>query len=164
MKGLAEKFRARPTPMNPSLLSTASDDRRDPAIALDLMSRLVSVSLATKRCDEPRRQHWPDTRERPYEFVVRVFTSKRINFVIVDSSSSDKLLQQTGPRHNSGTAGGKDRHVGSGLGLAIVKQLVGAMGGAVTVESSAAGSTFAVRLRPQPRGVDDLEVRAVQRA
>ena len=99
--------------MNPSLLSTASDDRRDPAIALDLMSRLVSVSLATKRCDEPRRQHWPDTRERPYEFVVRVFTSKRINFVIIDSDSSDKLLQQTGPRHNSGTAGGKYRHIGS---------------------------------------------------
>src|SRR5436305_14505543 len=113
MKGLAEKFRARPTPMNPSLLSTASDDRRDPAIALDLMSRVGSVSLATKRCDEPRRQHWPDSRERPYEFVVRVFTSKRINFVIVDSSSSDKLLQQTGPRHNGGTAGGKDRHIGS---------------------------------------------------
>jgi len=60
--------------------------------------------------------------------------------------------------------GGKDRPVGSGLGLAIVKQLVGAMGGTVSVESSPAGSTFAVQLRPQPRGVDDLEVRAVQRA
>jgi len=59
---------------------------------------------------------------------------------------------------------GKDRPVGSGLGLAIVRQLAQAMGGEVNVESSAAGTTFAVRLRPQLRGVDDLEVGTVQRA
>ena len=58
---------------------------------------------------------------------------------------------------------GRDRPVGSGLGLAIVKQLTTAMGGDVRVESSAAGTTFVVRLRPQVRGVDDLEVGAVQR-
>jgi two-component system sensor histidine kinase BaeS len=60
--------------------------------------------------------------------------------------------------------GGKDRPVGSGLGLAIVRQLAQAMGGEVGVESGAAGTTFAVRLRPQLRGVDDLEVGTVQRA
>jgi two-component system sensor histidine kinase BaeS len=60
--------------------------------------------------------------------------------------------------------GGKDRPVGSGLGLAIVKQLVEAMGGTVSVDSTSAGSTFTVRLRPQPRGVDDLEVRPAKRA
>jgi signal transduction histidine kinase len=52
----------------------------------------------------------------------------------------------------------KDRPLGSGLGLAIVKQLATAMGGDVSVQSSAAGTTFEVRLRPQLRGVDDLEV------
>lgn len=59
---------------------------------------------------------------------------------------------------------GKGRPVGSGLGLAIVKQLARAMGGDVSVESSAAGTTFAVRLRPQLRGVHDLEVGSVQGA
>ena len=59
---------------------------------------------------------------------------------------------------------GKDRPVGSGLGLAIVQQLARAMGGEVSVESGAGGTTFAVRLRPQLRGVDDLEVGTVQRA
>ena len=106
MKGLAEKFRAGPTQVNPALLSTAGDDRRDPAVALNLMSRLLSVSLATKGRDEPRRQHWPETRERVYEVVIRVLTSKRVNSLIIDSDSSNKVLQQTGPRHNSGTAGG----------------------------------------------------------
>jgi len=57
---------------------------------------------------------------------------------------------------------GRDRPVGSGLGLAIVKQLATAMGGDVRVESGPSGTTFAVRLRPQLRGVDDLEVRPVQ--
>ena len=113
MKGLAEKFRAGPTQVNPALLSTAGDDRRDPAVALNLMSRLLSVSLATKGRDEPRRQHWPETRERVYEVVIRVLTSKRVNSLIIDSDSSNKVLQQTGPCYNSGTAGGKDRHISS---------------------------------------------------
>jgi two-component system, OmpR family, sensor kinase len=52
----------------------------------------------------------------------------------------------------------KDRPLGSGLGLAIVKQLATAMGGDVSVQSSESGTTFEVRLRPQLRGVDDLEV------
>jgi two-component system sensor histidine kinase BaeS len=52
----------------------------------------------------------------------------------------------------------KDRPLGSGLGLAIVKQLATAMGGDVTVQSGPRGTTFEVRLRPQLRGVDDLEV------
>ena len=52
----------------------------------------------------------------------------------------------------------KDRPLGSGLGLAIVKQLATAMCGDVTVESGPGGTTFEVRLRPQLRGVDDLEV------
>ena len=59
---------------------------------------------------------------------------------------------------------GKDRPVGSGLGLAIVKQLVTAMGGDVRVTSGERGTTFVVRLRPEVRGVDDLEVGAGQRA
>jgi two-component system sensor histidine kinase BaeS len=59
---------------------------------------------------------------------------------------------------------GRGRPVGSGLGLAIVKQLATAMGGDVRVESSPGGTTFTVSLRAQPRGVDDLEVGAVQRA
>ena len=59
---------------------------------------------------------------------------------------------------------GKDRPVGSGLGLAIVQQLTRAMGGSVSVESGAAGTTFSVRLRPQLRGVHDFEVGAVERA
>jgi signal transduction histidine kinase len=59
---------------------------------------------------------------------------------------------------------GRDRPVGSGLGLAIVRQLAAAMGGSVSVESSPAGTTFAVRLRPQLRDVHDLEVGTVQRA
>ena len=59
---------------------------------------------------------------------------------------------------------GKDRPVGSGLGLAIVQQLARAMGGDVSVESGVGGTTFAVRLRPQLRGVHDLEVGTVQRA
>ena len=58
----------------------------------------------------------------------------------------------------------KDRPVGSGLGLAIVKQLATAMGGDVSVRSGADGTTFAVRLRPQLGGVDDLEVGAGQPA
>jgi signal transduction histidine kinase len=58
----------------------------------------------------------------------------------------------------------KDRPLGSGLGLAIVKQLATAMGGDVSVESAPGGTTFEVRLRPQLRGVDDLEVRAGQPA
>ena len=58
----------------------------------------------------------------------------------------------------------KDRPVGSGLGLAIVEQLTRAMGGTVAAESSPAGTTFSVRLRPQLRGVHDLEVGSVQRA
>ena len=58
----------------------------------------------------------------------------------------------------------KDRPLGSGLGLAIVKQLATAMGGDVHVESAPGGTTFEVRLRPQLRGVDDLEVRAGQPA
>jgi signal transduction histidine kinase len=53
---------------------------------------------------------------------------------------------------------GKDRPVGSGLGLAIVQQLARAMGGDVRVESSPAGTSFVVGLRPQVRGVDNLEV------
>jgi two-component system, OmpR family, sensor kinase len=62
---------------------------------------------------------------------------------------------------------GRDRAVGSGLGLAIVKQLSTAMGGDVHVESAAgAGATFVVELPPllraQLRGVDDLEIGAVQ--
>jgi signal transduction histidine kinase len=52
----------------------------------------------------------------------------------------------------------KERPLGSGLGLAIVKQLATAMGGDVRVESEPGGTTFEVRLRPQLRGVDDLEV------
>ena len=59
---------------------------------------------------------------------------------------------------------GRDRPVGSGLGLAIVRQLATAMGGAVNVDSGRAGTTFSVALRPQPRGVDDLEVGTGQRA
>jgi signal transduction histidine kinase len=57
---------------------------------------------------------------------------------------------------------GKDRPVGSGLGLAIVEQLATAMDGTVRVESGGGGTTFSVRLRPEPRGVDDLEVGAAQ--
>ena len=59
---------------------------------------------------------------------------------------------------------GKDRPVGSGLGLAIVRQLVTAMGGTVEVRSSGEGTSFEVRLRVQPGGVDDLEVGSGQRA
>ncbi len=59
---------------------------------------------------------------------------------------------------------GKERPVGSGLGLAIVAQLVRAMGGQVSVASDAGGTRFEVALRPELRGVDDLEVRARQRA
>jgi two-component system sensor histidine kinase BaeS len=59
---------------------------------------------------------------------------------------------------------GRGRPVGSGLGLAIVEQLTRAMGGSVSVESSPAGTTFSLRLRPQLRGVHDLEVGSVQRA
>jgi len=59
---------------------------------------------------------------------------------------------------------GKDRPVGSGLGLAIVAQLVRAMGGRVSVTSDAGGTRFEVELRPEPAGVDDLEVGAGQRA
>ena len=59
---------------------------------------------------------------------------------------------------------GKNRPVGSGLGLAIVRQLATAMGGSVSVQSGPAGTTFAVALRPQTRGVDDLEVGAGQPA
>jgi two-component system sensor histidine kinase BaeS len=51
----------------------------------------------------------------------------------------------------------KDRPLGSGLGLAIVKQLATAMGGDVSVQSSPNGTTFEVKLRPQLRGIDDLE-------
>ena len=58
----------------------------------------------------------------------------------------------------------KDRPVGSGLGLAIVKQLATAMGGDVSVQSSENGTTFEVRLRPQLRGIDDLEVGSGQPA
>jgi two-component system sensor histidine kinase BaeS len=58
----------------------------------------------------------------------------------------------------------KDRPVGSGLGLAIVKQLATAMGGDVGVQSSRNGTTFELRLRPQLRGVDDLEVGSGQSA
>ena len=58
----------------------------------------------------------------------------------------------------------KNRPVGSGLGLAIVKQLATSMGGDVGVESGPGGTTFEVRLRPQPGGVDDLEVGAGQPA
>src|SRR5581483_3073308 len=60
---------------------------------------------------------------------------------------------------------GRDRPVGSGLGLAIVKQLATAMGGSVRVESGPGGTTFTVLLkgsRPQLRGVDHLEVGALQ--
>jgi signal transduction histidine kinase len=57
---------------------------------------------------------------------------------------------------------GKDRPVGSGLGLAIVRQLVTAMGGRVSVTSGPGGTRFTVALRPEPRGVDDLEVGAAQ--
>jgi two-component system sensor histidine kinase BaeS len=59
---------------------------------------------------------------------------------------------------------GKDRPVGSGLGLAIVAQLVRAMGGTVAVASDTHGTRFTVTLRPETRGVDDLEVGAGQRA
>jgi two-component system, OmpR family, sensor kinase len=59
---------------------------------------------------------------------------------------------------------GKGRPVGSGLGLAIVEQLTRAMGGSVGVESGPGGTSFTVRLRPQLRGVHDLEVGTVQRA
>jgi two-component system sensor histidine kinase BaeS len=52
----------------------------------------------------------------------------------------------------------KDRPLGSGLGLAIVKQLATAMGGDVSVQSGPGGTTFEIRLGPQLRGVDDLEV------
>jgi len=58
---------------------------------------------------------------------------------------------------------GRDRLIGSGLGLAIVRQLATAMGGAVGVQSSAAGTTFTVTLGPHAGGVDDLEVGAVER-
>ena len=59
---------------------------------------------------------------------------------------------------------GRDRPVGSGLGLAIVKQLATAMGGSVRIESGPGGTTFTVVLRPQLRGVHDLEVGAGQLA
>jgi signal transduction histidine kinase len=59
---------------------------------------------------------------------------------------------------------GRDRPVGSGLGLAIVKQLATAMGGDVRIESGPTGTTFVVSLRPQVRGVHDLEVGTGQRA
>jgi signal transduction histidine kinase len=58
----------------------------------------------------------------------------------------------------------KDRPLGSGLGLAIVKQLATAMGGDVSVQSSENGTTFEVKLRPQLRGIDDLEVGSGQPA
>jgi two-component system sensor histidine kinase BaeS len=57
---------------------------------------------------------------------------------------------------------GRDRLIGSGLGLAIVRQLATAMGGTVDVESSDAGTTFTVTLRPQAGGVDDFEVGPVE--
>ena len=67
----------------------------------------------------------------------------------------------------STTSSGATVPVGSGLGLAIVKQLATAMGGDVRVESPpGAGATFVVELPPlsrtQLRGVDDLEIGAVQ--
>jgi two-component system sensor histidine kinase BaeS len=57
---------------------------------------------------------------------------------------------------------GRDRLIGSGLGLAIVRQLATAMGGTLDVESSDAGTTFTVTLRPQAGGVDDFEVGPVE--
>jgi signal transduction histidine kinase len=58
---------------------------------------------------------------------------------------------------------GRDRLIGSGLGLAIVRQLATAMGGTVDVQSSAAGTTFRVDLRPHAGGVHDLEVGPMER-
>ena len=57
---------------------------------------------------------------------------------------------------------GKDRPVGSGLGLAIVKQLATRDGRRrQRRERARPGRRSRSRLRPQPRGVDDLEVGAV---
>jgi two-component system sensor histidine kinase BaeS len=96
--------------------------------------------------------------------------------VTVSASGSDLVVADTGPGIPADDLAhaferfylydkiGRDRLVGSGLGLAIVKQLATAMGGDVGVDSGPAGTTFTVSLRPQGRGVHDLEVGAAQRS
>src|SRR5215831_10675015 len=63
MKGLAQERGTGPAPVNPALLSTGGDHRRNPAITLNLVGRLISLALTTERRDQPRRQHGSSSRK-----------------------------------------------------------------------------------------------------
>src|SRR5947209_19999593 len=101
VEGLAQKLGTRPAPMNPMLLPTTGHDRRDSAVALDLVSRRVSISLAAESGNEPRRQNGSGTRERFHERIVGVLTRQRIDLFVIASNGREKLFQQTGPSHHS---------------------------------------------------------------
>jgi len=90
--------------VDPALLSAAGDNRRNPAVALDLMRAPVSVAPAAKCRDEPRCQRRARTGERFHERVIRVLTRQVVNLFVVHDNGDEELLEQTCPSHNSSAA------------------------------------------------------------
>ena len=83
VKGLAQELWTGPTIVNPVLLSTAFDDWGDAAVALNLVSRSISVATSSERSNQSWCHGGTCTREGIEDEEIRMRLSELLDLRIV---------------------------------------------------------------------------------
>src|SRR5713101_3530572 len=72
VEGLTQELRTGPAPVNPFLLAAALRHRRDTAIALDLRSCSVTLTLSSEGRDQTRHHYGPGAWQRGKDADIRM--------------------------------------------------------------------------------------------
>ena len=83
VKGLAQELWTGPTVVDPALLSTAFDDWGDAAVALNLMSRSISVAASSERGNQSWCHSGTCTREGIEDDEIRMRLRELLDLRIV---------------------------------------------------------------------------------